>query len=470
LAQRWCRPRRAAKFSAALRCLIRPWRALEPWIAQDEQVERASRHALARLGDVLARHIAAIDKTARPIGELNVIAKVTFGGVLHLRSDKGKTNYKGPLFEALPGQLIISKIRVGQGSFCVLSTEHNHVAVSPEYPVYQPDLERLDVRYLALTLRASNFLKRLAGSASGNTTKRRITPAFFESLSMPLPPLSEQRALVAAHDAALTEADALKRQAVEAERAGADAFAKALGLEAPPPPPDRPQFIARFQDLDRWSPEAVLRRAAGALIMQSKWPIVSVSEIGRVSYGMQKHPGNRPGASARPYLRVANVQRNRLDLSEIKFIDVPESDMERYRLMEGDLLLCEGNSPDLVGRGAIWRAEIANCVHQNHVLRVRLQQDRAIPEFVLAVINSGFGQAYFRSKSKRTTNLASINSKEVAGFSFTLPPLETQRELVAALEAATTEATGLVEAAKDRRAAARAEFETAIYASAVVAD
>lgn len=102
-------------------------------------------------------------------------------------------------------------------------------------------------------------------------------------------------------------------------------------------------------------------------------------------------------------------------------INVPDADMPKYRLEDDDVLLCEGNSADLVGRGAIWRNEIADCVHQNHVLRVRLNRQRAIPEFILAYINSPSGQAYFRSKAKRTTNLASINSKEVANLPVPLP-------------------------------------------------
>ena len=87
-----------------------------------------------------------------------------------------------------------------------------------------------------------------------------------------------------------------------------------------------------------------------------------------------------------------------------------------YRLEDGDILLCEGNSAKLVGRGALWRNEIPDCVHQNHVLRARMDASRIVPEFALAVINSNYGQTYFRSKAKRTTNLASINSKEVSGF------------------------------------------------------
>ena len=135
-----------------------------------------------------------------------------------------------------------------------------------------------------------------------------------------------------------------------------------------------------------------------------------------------------------------------------------------YRLEDGDILLCEGNSAELVGRGALWRNEIPDCVHQNHVLRARMDASRIVPEFVLAVINSAYGQTYFRSKAKRTTNLASINSKEVSGFPLPLPSLGEQRELADGLSHGRRLSEDLRRQAKAVRDAAWTDFEAAVYA------
>ena len=337
--------------------------------------------------------------------------------------------------------------------------------MSPEYPVYMPDCERVCPEYLALILRTPEFLAQLVGAASGNTTKRRIRPAFFESRRIPLPPLDEQRAIVAAHRAALDRAADLEREAGKTEARAMEAFETALGFGPPAPLPERPVFIASFKDLDRWSHEGILRATLNPGKMEPKFPIVKLGTVGRVSYGLQKSPANRPGMHPRPYLRVANVQRWRLDLAEIKMIDVPDRDMPTYRLEDGDILLCEGNSAKLVGRGALWRNEIPDCVHQNHVLRARTDASKVVPEFTLAVINSTYGQTYFRSKAKRTTNLASINSKEVSGFPLPLPSLSEQRELVGELSHGRRMAEELRRQAKAARTAAWANFEAAVYAA-----
>lgn len=131
---------------------------------------------------------------------------------------------------------------------------------------------------------------------------------------------------------------------------------------------------------------------------------------------------------------MANVQAGRLDLSEIKYLDVPDDTLELFRLQKGDLLVCEGNSADLVGRPAIWNDEIADCVHQNHVLRVRVNRDRAVPEYLLAYMQTQPARAHFRARAKRTTNLSTINSRDVKELEVPCPDRSVQREIVRKVE------------------------------------
>jgi type I restriction enzyme S subunit len=97
------------------------------------------------------------------------------------------------------------------------------------------------------------------------------------------------------------------------------------------------------------------------------------------------------------------------------------------------------------------------------VLRVRLDQSQLLPEFVLSVINSGHGQAYFRSKAKRTTNLASINSKEVAGLPVPVPSIPQQSELLEELNASLDSSRQKRAEADGIRLSAWNEFESALF-------
>ena len=367
------------------------------------------------------------------------------------------------MFAAYPGDIVFSKIDARNGAIGVLQETIAKAVVTSEFPVFVPEPDRLDGEFVKLVLRTGSFLAALHAKASGTSGRKRIAPDAFSGLRVPLPPLSEQRALVAAHRAGMDRAAELEREADETEAQAMMAFETALGFTPPAPLPDRPVLVASFKDLDRWSHEGILRSTLHTEETEPKFPVVELGTVGRVTYGLQKSPANRPGTNPRPYLRVANVQRWRLDLREIKMIDVPDRDMPIYRLEDGDILLCEGNSAELVGRGAIWRNEISECIHQNHVLRARMDVSKVDPEFVLAVINSSYGQTYFRSKAKRTTNLASINSKEVSSFPLPIPPVNEQRSLVHAWLQERQAADGMRRRATAARTSAWRSFETAVY-------
>lgn len=371
--------------------------------------------------------------------------------------------FKGAMFAAYPGDLAFSKIDARNGAVGLIPDSIPKAVVTSEYPVFTPNAAKLRADFLHHLLRAEHFRADLQRKASGTSGRKRVTPEVFLSLEIPVPSLAEQEALIAAYTDALKLAAQLEQAADAIERAGWQAFETALGVAPPPPLPDRPVFVARFKDVERWSHEGILRSLNQTPTTSVSVSMVPLGQLGKVSYGIQKCPANRPAVHARPYLRVANVQRGVLDLREIKYINVPDDEMPKLRLDVGDVLLCEGNSPDLVGRGAIWRGEIEDCVHQNHVLRVRVDRDKLLPDFVLAVINSSHGQAYFRSKAKRTTNLASINSKEVAGLPVPALSIDRQQDVLDALHAQEQAAqTKRIEAATLRQSA-WATFETALF-------
>jgi hypothetical protein len=72
------------------------------------------------------------------------------------------------------------------------------------------------------------------------------------------------------------------------------------------------------------------------------------------------------------YLTLAHVQRDRILTDNPRFFEVTPEEFERWRLLPGDLLIIEGNgSAEQIGRTALFRGEIDNCVHQDHVIRIR---------------------------------------------------------------------------------------------------
>jgi len=112
-----------------------------------------------------------------------------------------------------------------------------------------------------------------------------------------------------------------------------------------------------------------------------------------------------------------------------------KNDPERYRLKNGDILMTEGGDWDKLGRAAIWGDEIGDCIHQNHIFRVRPPSQEISPKWVVVYVNSELGRRFFEDASKQTTNLASINMTQLRGCPIPLPPLAEQHRIVARVDA-----------------------------------
>ena len=416
---------------------------------------------LRPIGEVLDQRREPVDKSG-DLESVPIIAKVSFGGDVSVRPPEQRRGYKGRLYWADAGDLIYSKIRVKQGSISVVPDDLGRIAVSAEYPVFKVDRERLDGRYLELVVRSRPFLDYLDGLAHGGATKTRIPPELFEGVTIPVPPLVVQRAIVATWTEARAEAAAVRQRAAAAERQAETDFLRALGLSRPTRAAPPRAFAVRWSELDRWGVGFNQLAGTGIDFSKGTFPAVPLGEAAAVSYGIQKSPANRPGVHARPYLRVANVQRGTLDLSEIKTINVPDDELPRYLLEEGDILFVEGNgSREELGRCAIWDGSIPECVHQNHLLKVRLS-DGVLPEYAMRWFNTEAGKEHFFHHVKTSSGLGTINSTELKAAPLPLPPPAVQRELVESTEATLSRAASLRGEAARRLARARAAVEAMI--------
>ena len=166
------------------------------------------------------------------------------------------------------------------------------------------------------------------------------------------------------------------------------------------------------------------------------WEWVRLGEIVLISSGVTLGRKTAiPSPVSLPYLRVANVQRWHLNLSSMKEVVIDQSELARFQLLNGDLLITEGGDWDKVGRTAIWRDELQTCLHQNHVFKARGISTVWNPIWAELYLNSAVARAYFASSAKQTTNLASINMTQLKDCAFPVPPLAEQSRIVARVTA-----------------------------------
>lgn len=293
-----------------------------------------------------------------------------------------------------PGDVVYNTMRMWQGVSGIAPVGG---IVSPAYTVCVPT-ENTYSRFLGYLLKepmlVTKFMNRSQGLVSDTWN---LKYSEFKEIAVDLPPLAEQRRIAEVLDEVDTQ---IRRALVRQEKLAVVAAAETAAL---------------------------MRSTSEAASVE--WTILE--EVADVSAGVtlgNDEPGD--GAVALPYLRVANVQEGYIDTSDVKTLTVRSSDVERFSLAKGDVLLTEGGDLDKLGRGGVWDGRIDPCLHQNHVFKVRCQPAVYRPDFLAAYLASPQGKSYFLGVAKQTTNLASINSSQVKKMPVPIVPLAEQERVV----------------------------------------
>lgn len=263
---------------------------------------------------------------------------------------------------------------------------------------------RIDPKFLYHWLKSNTtYLQSLGNGATFKELSKQTT----EKIEIPVPPLDEQRRIAAILD----HADALRAK--------------------------RRQVLAHLDTLT----QSIFHDMFATVAADA-----TVGEVAEIQGGLQVSSKRAGLPVEAPYLRVANAQRGRLDLSEVKTIRGTHAEIERTTLVAGDLLFVEGHANPLeIGRVALWAGEIAGCVHQNHLIRSRLDPSRALPIFAATWLNSDLGAAHFRRAGRTTSGLNTISASTVRSAPLPLPNLARQHEFARRIRSVNAEHVAVLE-------------------------
>lgn len=159
------------------------------------------------------------------------------------------------------------------------------------------------------------------------------------------------------------------------------------------------------------------------------WQRVRIDMVGEVQLGRQRSPAHHAGEHMRPYLRVANVYEERIDVSDVMRMNFTPDEFVTYELQRGDVLLNEGQSKELIGRPAMYGDEIPGACFTNTLVRFRATE-AVIPDFALIVFLHYMKSGDFQKIAKITTNIAHLGAGRFSEMAFPVPAIEEQREIV----------------------------------------
>ena len=342
-----------------------------------------------------------------------------------------------PLLEVRSGDVLVTCAgpRARCGVACLVRETRPRLMMSGKMYRFRFDGQFIDPRFVEAYLisdlaRSAIDQMKTGGSDSG----LNLTHSRFRQLQIPLAPRHEQERIVAAIDEALSKLDAgdaalrTVRQRLDRMR-DAVLLAALSGRLVPEVATDAPAAKV-LADL---GVEPV--RDDDLPPIPDRWAYARLGDLADVVGGVTKDAKRQddPGFVNVPYLRVANVQRGYLDLSQVTTIRVAPQKADQLRLLRGDVLFNEGGDRDKLGRGWIWEDQVAACIHQNHVFRGRLRDPRLQPKIVSWWGNS-FGKKWFEAHGKQTTNLASLNLTTLKSFPVVVVPVDEQSRIVDEVE------------------------------------
>lgn len=265
---------------------------------------------------------------------------------------------------------------------------------STEFHVLHPDPEKVSSEWLYYLTSWDEFRIQCARNMTGSAGQKRVPKSYLEHYKVHLPPLEEQRRIAALLDKV---SDLIAKRRAQLDKL--DLLVKA-------------RFVEMFGD---------------PVLNPMKWPEHPLENMADIVSGITKGRKTKETELIEvPYMAVSNVKDGYIDWTTVKTILATKSEIEQYHLLPDDVLMTEGGDPDKLGRGAIIQKPLENCIHQNHIFRVRLDEKLLLPSYFAEFLQHQKAKQYFLRCAKQTTGIASINMRQLKGLPTLVPPIEIQ--------------------------------------------
>ncbi len=310
---------------------------------------------------------------------------------------------------------------------------------STEFHVLRPR-PGIAAKFLYYFVSSRAFRAAAEREMTGAVGQKRVPTAYLRRCGIPVVPEAQQNRIVAEIEKQFSRLDEavanLKRVQANLKRYKAAVLKAAVeGKLTEEWRKQHPDVEPADRLLERIGDYALrpLRDEARLPDLPETWTWVRIEDLGKIQLGRQRSPKYHSGPHMRPYLRVQNVFEDRIDLGDVMEMDFPPSDFEKYRLEPGDILLNEGQSPELLGRPAMYRGELPGACFTNTLIRFRAQPPLT-PEFPLLVFRAYLRSGRFQREGTITTNIAHLSAGRFSSIEFPLPPLAEQAEIVKAAQ------------------------------------
>jgi type I restriction enzyme, S subunit len=156
------------------------------------------------------------------------------------------------------------------------------------------------------------------------------------------------------------------------------------------------------------------------------------SIVTKIGNGIDAEQIDQPSDGMLPISRIETIWNGTIDFERVKYAKVTKAEIEKYALKSGDILFSHINSPEHIGKTAIYRSN-QTLIHGINLLLIRVDQEKCYPEYLNYYFKSKSVRALFRARCKKAVNQASLNQPDVLSLEVPLPPLTEQKRIAALL-------------------------------------
>jgi type I restriction enzyme S subunit len=244
--------------------------------------------------------------------------------------------------------------------------------------------------------------------AHGGAGLAHITKGMFETSTLRIAPLAEQKRIVAKLEKVLEK--------VDASRARLDKI---------------PMLLKRFR-------QSVLAAACSGKLtadwrdqrgLDDEWSLVPLRGLcDSFNYGTSAK--SQPVGQV-PVLRMGNIQDGEIDWTSLVFTS-DKDEIRKYTLKPKTVLFNRTNSPELVGKTAIYRGE-RPAIFAGYLIRIN-PRENLDPEYLNYCLNTSYAKEYYSQVKTDGVSQSNINAQKLADFELPYCPLPEQQEIVRRVE------------------------------------
>ena len=408
-----------------------------------------------------------------PNGEVRLTQLADVGdGVFRDRSDRYMTRAKAAELRCTfleKGDVMIARMPDPLGRACLFPGAKQPCVTVVDVCIVRPGSAPLHTPWLMHFINSPQFRAEVSSLQAGSTRKR-ISKANLSTIALPTPPQDEQQQIASTIESHFSRLDAatatlervqrnleryrasVLKAAVEGRLVPTEAkLAKKEGRSYEPASVLLKRILAERRR--RWEEAELAKlKAKGKPPTDGRWKAkyeepaapdttdlpelpegwcwTSVDAVGDVLLGRQRAPQYLTGRFSRPYLRVANIKDDRIDFSDVEQMDFDDEHFAKYCLKAGDILVSEGQSPELLGQSAIFRGGPEALCFQKTLHRFRPLRGGPSSEYAQLVFRSHVRNGVFMRLGSITTNIAHLTLEKFRASPFPLAPQREQDRIV----------------------------------------